>query len=162
MSISSARVAFSWRSGLARRITASARLSTPGQAIIELCLVLPVILLIALTTVDAGRFVFDYIGIRNAAMEGAIYGSFHPTDMAGAEQRVRQHFLPNPVPAGLTVSRNADGSCSGTGSVGKTGFVTVTVSRAFSPLSLAALQYLGPGADWAFTVQSTAKARCMT
>jgi Flp pilus assembly protein TadG len=162
MGISSARGALSRRFRVKRWITASARRSAPGQAIIEFCLVLPVILLIALATVDAGRFVFDYIGIRNAAMEGAIYGSLHPTDLAGAEQRVRQHFLPNPAPAGLTVSRNADGTCSGTGSVGKTGFVTVTVRRDFSPLSLAALQYLGPGADWEFTVQSTAKARCMT
>ncbi|MDQ2654194.1 MAG: pilus assembly protein [Chloroflexota bacterium] len=162
MGIQSALSALSWRSGVMRRLTAGARRSTPGQAIIEFCLVLPVILLIALATVDAGRFVFDYIGLRNAAMEGAIYGSLHPTDLAGAEQRVRQHFLPNPVPAGLTVSRNADGSCSGTGSVGQNGFITVAVSREFSPLSLAALQYLGPGADWEFTVQSTAKARCMT
>jgi Flp pilus assembly protein TadG len=143
-------------------ITASIRRSTPGQAIIEFCLVLPVILLIALATVDAGRFVFDYIGIRNAAMEGAIYGSLHPTDLPGAEQRVREHFLPNPGPAGLTVSRNADASCSGANSVGQTGFVTVTASRVFSPLSLSALQALGSGGDWEFTVSSTAKARCMT
>ncbi|MFN8678207.1 MAG: TadE family protein [Thermomicrobiales bacterium] len=144
------------------RLTASARRTMPGQAIIEFCLVLPVVLLIALATVDAGRFVFDYIGIRNAAMEGAIYGSLHPADLAGAEQRVRQHFQPNPVPAGLTVSRNADTTCSGAGSVGQTGFVTVTASRVFSPLSLSALQALGPGADWVLTVSSTAKARCMT
>jgi hypothetical protein len=145
-----------------RGMKASARCSAPGQAIIEFCLMLPVILLIALATVDAGRFVFDYIGIRNAAMEGAIYGSLNPTDMLGAEQRVREHFLPNPVPAGLTISRSPDPSCIGTSSLNQTGYVTVTASRVFRPLSLAALQALGPGGSWVLTVSSTAKARCMT
>jgi Flp pilus assembly protein TadG len=163
MCIPSARVALSRRSRVTRWIKAGARRSTTGQAIIEFCLMLPVILLIALATVDAGRFVFDYIGIRNAAMEGAIYGSLHPTDMAGAKQRVRDHFLPNPVPAGLTVSGGTTGICSGASSLNSpAGFVTVTASQVFSPLSLSALQTFGPGGGWVLNVSSTAKARCMT
>jgi Flp pilus assembly protein TadG len=137
-----------------------ARRSTRGQATLEFAIVLPVMLLIALGTVDVGRMFFDYIGIRNAVMEGAIYGANHPSDMAGAKQRVKDHYLPNPVPAGLVVAMPvADANCA---TVGAPGFVTVTATREFSPLSLAALEFLGPDTDWVFTVQSTAKTRCMT
>ena len=137
------------------------RRSARGQATIEFALVLPVMLLIALGAMDVGRVFFDYIGLRNAAIEGAIYGSRNlnatPDEI---KQRVREHFLPNPPPAGLDVPTAVqDGSCA---SVDGVGFVTVTATRPFSPLSLAALEYVAPGTDWTFTVSSTAKTRCMT
>lgn len=139
-----------------------ARDASPGQAIIEFAIVLPVMLLIALGAIDVGRVFFDYIGIRNAAMDGAVYGARHPSDLAGAEQRVRDHFLPNAIPAGLGITRSASANCTGTNSLNQDGFVTVTVTRTFSPLSLAMLQLAGPGTGWTFPVTSTAKARCMT
>lgn len=141
------------------RTTGGIRRSARGQATIEFALVLPVMLLIALGAVDVGRVFFDYIGIRTAAMEGAIYGSRNSdSSIPDIEQRVRDHFSPT-VPSGLVPTANRDANCS---DVGLTGFVTVTVTRPFSPLSLAALQFLAPDGGWVFTVRSTAKTRCMT
>lgn len=144
-----------WTRGRVRR-------SIRGQATIEFALALPVMLLIALGAVDVGRVFHDYIGIRTAAMEGAMYGARHPADKSGAEQRVRDHF-PNTVPAGLVPTAASVGDCTSIDEAGdEAGFFTVTVTRDFSPLSLAALQYLAPDTDWVFTVQATAKTRCMT
>jgi Flp pilus assembly protein TadG len=44
---------------------------TRGQALAELALVLPVFLLLALAVFDIGRGVFLYVGLTNAAREGA-------------------------------------------------------------------------------------------
>lgn len=141
---------------------ARVRRGARGQATLEFALFLPILLLIALIAVDVGRMSFDYIGLRSAAMEGAIYGSHNPTDASEATDRVREHFLPNPPPAGLAVAASADAACSGPGSIGQNGFFTVTASREFRPFSLAALQTLAPGTNWIFQVESTARARCMT
>lgn len=118
-------------------------------------------LLIALGAVDFGRVFFDYIGLRNAAIEGAIYGSRYlnasPDEI---EQRVRDHFLPNPAPSDLAITPAVDSNCTIIGE--PPGFVTVTVTRPFSPLSLAALQFVAPDTNWDVTVTATARARCMT
>ncbi len=134
-----------------------------GQAVIEFVLVLPVMLLITFGAVDVGRVFFDYVALRNAAMEGAVYGAKHPDATAEIKQRVKDHFLPNPYPAGATEPQvQRDPQCSGTASIDQNGFVTVTVSREFQPITLDLLQVAGPGADWTFTVRTSAKARCMT
>jgi Flp pilus assembly protein TadG len=150
------------RPGIVWRIAHRVRRPLPGQAAIEFALILPVLVLLGLLTVDVGRVTFDYIGLRNAAMEGAIYGALHPGDTSAAAQRVRDHFLPNPVPPGLAVTVTAEASCSQLTSTDADPSVSVTVTREFRPVSLVALQSLAPGTDWILTVQSTANARCMT
>ena len=143
----------SWR-GRARR----------GQATIEFAVMLPLMLLLCLGAIDVGRVFFDYIGIRAAAMEGARYGAYRPTDSAGAEARVREHFSGS-GPAGLAVTASPTGNCqtvSTDGSTATSGLFTVTVTTDFIPLTLAALQALAPGTDWDMTVQATASTRCMT
>ena len=149
-------------SRLAKGIARRGRRPAPGQAAIEFAVVLPVLLLIALVAVDVGRVMFDYVGLRAAAMEGAKLGAKHPDDSADIEQRVVDHFQPNPAPAGLNVTANADAACSGPNSVGQDGFVTVTATREFRPVAVAALQSLAPTTNWILTVSSTARTRCMT
>lgn len=55
----------------------------PGQEMVELALLLPVLLVIAAGVVDLGRLFHAYITITNAAREGARYATFDPLDSPG-------------------------------------------------------------------------------
>lgn len=67
--------------------------SEKGQSLIELAVTLPIILLILLGTIDFGMALFSYSIIRDAAQEGALYGSFNPSNDAEIENRAR-NILP--------------------------------------------------------------------
>ena len=54
-----------------------------GQTLVEYALMLPVMILIVLFLIDAGRGIYYYSVIHNAAREGARYGIISPTDDAG-------------------------------------------------------------------------------
>ncbi|MBI5824627.1 MAG: pilus assembly protein [Chloroflexi bacterium] len=70
--------------------TDTKRLATErGQSLVELAISLPVILLLLLGTVDFGMAIFSYAILRDAAQEGAFYGSFNPDNEAEIENRAR-------------------------------------------------------------------------
>ncbi len=60
-----------------------------GQSLVELAVSLPVILLLLLGTVDFGMAIFSYSILRDAAQEGALYGSFNPDNKVEIENRAR-------------------------------------------------------------------------
>jgi Flp pilus assembly protein TadG len=60
-----------------------------GQSLVELAVALPVMILILLGTVDFGMAIFTYSILRDAAQEGALYGSFNPTNKLQIENRAR-------------------------------------------------------------------------
>lgn len=60
-----------------------------GQSLIELAVSLPVMILILLGTIDFGMAIFSYSILRDAAQEGALYGSFNPSNKAEIENRAR-------------------------------------------------------------------------
>lgn len=60
-----------------------------GQSLVEIAISLPVIILLLLGTVDFGMALFSYSIIRDAAQEGALYGSFNPDNKAEIENRAR-------------------------------------------------------------------------
>lgn len=60
-----------------------------GQSLVELAVSLPVIILLLLGTVDFGMAIFSYSIIRDAAQEGALYGSFNPDNKVEIENRAR-------------------------------------------------------------------------
>lgn len=64
-----------------------------GQSLIELAISLPIILLILLGTIDFGMALFSYSILRDAAQEGALYGSFNPSNTEEIENRAR-NILP--------------------------------------------------------------------
>ena len=64
-----------------------------GQSLIELAVALPIILLILIGTFDFGMALFSYSIMRDAAQEGALYGSFNPGNKAEIENRAR-NILP--------------------------------------------------------------------
>jgi hypothetical protein len=63
--------------------------SDRGLALVEFALILPLLLTLALGSVDLGRGLVSYVELEQAAQEGAIFGSFAPDDPARIEDRVR-------------------------------------------------------------------------
>jgi Flp pilus assembly protein TadG len=60
-----------------------------AQSLVELAVALPVLVLILLGTIDFGMAIFSYAILRDAAQEGALYGSFNPGNKAEIENRAR-------------------------------------------------------------------------
>ena len=118
-----------------------------GQALVELALVLPVFLLLAMGTVDLGRGVIYHNLLSNVAREGARMGILHSSTYATiCNQVITQAFLPNlsPTPVTCTASGSPDavthdGSLTVTvhkGTPGSTGDPDlVTLSYSFRPIT---------------------------
>jgi len=54
-----------------------------GQSLVEMALLLPVLLLLAVVTFDLGRAVYYYSAVYNAAKEGARFGIISPENTTG-------------------------------------------------------------------------------
>lgn len=59
------------------------RKGAQGQELVELAILVPILLLISFGVLDMGRLFHASITITNAAREGARYGTFDPSDVAG-------------------------------------------------------------------------------
>ena len=59
-----------------------------GQSLVELAMGLTFLILLFGGVIDLGRAFFTYITLRDAAREGAVYGSYMPTDTSGIIARV--------------------------------------------------------------------------
>lgn len=57
--------------------------SRRGQSLLEFSLTLTAMILLLAGIVDFGRAFFILVELRDAAQEGALYGSFNPTDTGG-------------------------------------------------------------------------------
>jgi len=60
-----------------------------GQSLVEVAIALPVLVLLLLGTLEFGMALFSYAILRDAAQEGAFYGSFNPGNVEEIENRVR-------------------------------------------------------------------------
>lgn len=60
-----------------------------GQSLVELAITLPILILLLLGTLDFGMAIFSYSMLRDAAQEGAFYGSFNPANVEDIENRAR-------------------------------------------------------------------------
>jgi len=58
-----------------------------GQSLVELAISLMIILMLLLGAVEISLALFQYVTIRDAAQEGAVYGSIKPEDEAGIQFR---------------------------------------------------------------------------
>jgi Flp pilus assembly protein TadG len=70
-----------WRFHLPRLL----RPHTRGQALVELALILPVLMLLATATVDLGRLFYAQITIAGAAREGALEAGQNPTSFQAGQ-----------------------------------------------------------------------------
>jgi Flp pilus assembly protein TadG len=94
-----------------------------GQSLVEFGIFLVVILILLAGLVDAGRGLFTFMALREAAQEGALYGALHPSDTADIQQRVlKTSSLVESMAAELTVTPTVSGgACTG-------GAITVSVT----------------------------------
>ncbi|MEW5869669.1 MAG: TadE family protein [Chloroflexota bacterium] len=60
-----------------------------GQSLVEFAVSIVVLLILLAGAVDMGRAMFTYMAMRDAAQEGALYGSLNPTDTAGIRAHIR-------------------------------------------------------------------------
>jgi Flp pilus assembly protein TadG len=139
-------------SGVARaseRSTARAQASygryggrSPGQALVELAIILPVLLLLTMAALDLGRIFFARITIENSAREGAYeasYGGSYIADTAcGASNSVMCAVL-NEAQGSLTVApADVDLTCTPVGGCASGAYgdvVTVSVTGHFDLLT---------------------------
>jgi Flp pilus assembly protein TadG len=64
--------------------------SESGQSIVEFAVSATFILMLLVGIADFGRALFTYIALRDAAQEGAVYGSICPKSMSAIESHARQ------------------------------------------------------------------------
>jgi hypothetical protein len=60
-----------------------------GQSLVEFAVTAIIILLLLTAIVDFGRILFTYVALRDAAQEGAVYGSMCPIDAGVIAFRAR-------------------------------------------------------------------------
>jgi len=102
-----------------------------GQSLVELAISLMIILLLLLGAVEFSLALFQYVTIRDAAQEGAIYGSINPTDESGIQYRAvatASDVLPQLTINDVDVTIHGD-NCEGTTS-GSPNSLTVTITFA--------------------------------
>ena len=61
-----------------------------GQSLTEFALSLVILLILLAGTVDAGRAFFTFMALRDAVQEGALWGSYNPTETNLIIDRVRR------------------------------------------------------------------------
>jgi Flp pilus assembly protein TadG len=97
-----------------------------GQALTELALVLPILLILLIGTIDVGRMLFASVAMEEAAQEGALYAAFEPSPSPTLEEAVRARVrsssdaaevagatvtascAPSPSPGAITVTAEYD------------------------------------------------------
>lgn len=62
--------------------------SQRGQSLVEFAISLTVIMILLAGAVEFGIALFQYVQLRDAAQEGALYGSLNPDDSTGIIQHV--------------------------------------------------------------------------
>ncbi|HSM70899.1 MAG TPA: TadE/TadG family type IV pilus assembly protein [Anaerolineales bacterium] len=63
--------------------------SERGQSLVELSISILILLVLLSGAVEFGMAFFQFVQLRDAAQEGALYGSINPADNTGIEARVR-------------------------------------------------------------------------
>jgi Flp pilus assembly protein TadG len=86
-----------------------------GQSLMELAFSLMFLLMLLSGVVDLGRAFFTYMAMRDAAQEGALYGSIHPTDEIEIKNHViySSDMMQNLIAAGDITVEITDAPCTG-------------------------------------------------
>ena len=60
-----------------------------GQSLVELAISILILVYLLAGAVEFGLAFFQYVQLRDAAQEGALYGSMNPGDLGGVDDRAR-------------------------------------------------------------------------
>ena len=63
--------------------------SERGQSLVELAISILILIYLLAGAVEFGMAFFQFVQLRDAAQEGALYGSMHPDQVATIETRIR-------------------------------------------------------------------------
>lgn len=63
--------------------------SSRGQSLVELAITFMILMFLLVGTVEFSIIFFQYVQLRDAAQEGALYGSLCPNDTVSIEERIR-------------------------------------------------------------------------
>lgn len=114
-----------------------------GAAAVEMAFVAMLLVLLVMGVADLGRVIFTYIGIQDAAQEGAIYGSFEPSNEDAIKSRAADSIdYPSLTPADVIVTC-PDGDPNAPGG----SRVSVTVSHSVSLITPIVGQMFGGSID---------------
>ena len=109
------------------------KIKEKGQSMVELALTITILMALLAGTIDLGRAFFTWLALRDAAQEGASYGSIKPTDNAGMISRVRDN-LEQVVRDTNDIAVNFSISPAGQKCLGST--ITVDVTYTNFPLTM--------------------------
>ncbi len=105
-----------------------------GQAVVELALAAPVLLMLVFGVIDGGRAINAWIILQNAAREGAFYAAKTPsattTDVTAVVRNEAAPLL-NGSGVGVTATLNVTGPYTVDGAEEKSSWVIVTYSFPF-------------------------------
>ena len=110
-----------------------------GQSMVELALTITILMALLAGTIDLGRAFFTWLTMRDAAQEGASYGSIEPTDTGGIINRAELSFQDVIIDADADVDINV--SFSGPQCLGSTPS-TITVQIEYNNFTLT-MPFLG-------------------
>ncbi|MCW5875694.1 MAG: pilus assembly protein [Anaerolineales bacterium] len=114
---------------MTKQFSPKRRRSERGQSVVEFTITFLVLVLLLSVVLDFGRMYFASIAVREAAEEGALYGSLGNLTTSAIETRVEESST-NPVnlnTATVTSQISPSGACA----TGKTLIVTVTYNFEF-------------------------------
>lgn len=163
----------------ARRATARGKLrwrTRPGQSLVELAVMLPLLTLILLGAVDLGRAFFYYERLSNSVEQGALYGIRYPTNTTTADPNNIAYVVTHESASGGTADaniknvtvlcyvgrsstlRNGDGNCaakdaSGNYLVQSGDTIVVSAKYQFQPITGQIIGILGSGYKMSKTVK---------
>lgn len=90
-----------------------------GQSFVELSVLIAILIILVAGVADFGRAYYTFLQMRDAAQEGASYGSYSPSAFSDIEDRVRDTMkypidLSDPSAAQIVTSlTNPPNACSG-------------------------------------------------
>jgi hypothetical protein len=118
--------------------------SEKGQSLIELAISLVILLILLAGIVDLGRVSFYYIAMRDAAQEGATYGTVYPNHCFAIEDRVRAGVVDDST-VNVSISVNGENCLSAVSTDACEGkVIAVTVSDPDFPITMPLLgSFLG-------------------
>lgn len=101
-----------------------------GQSLVEFAITLVILVILIVGIADVGRMLFTFMALRDAAQEGASYGSIHPDAISGIQDRVVESssFVEDLHDAG-EITINVTHGGVGTPCAGKSITVQVTYSN---------------------------------
>jgi hypothetical protein len=144
---------FNVRDRIARRVSGR---RTRGQAMVEFAIILPVLAVLLVMAVDAGRLFFGYVALHNAARIGADFAASHAGAWDGTPNPIEQQDLDRYQlvlaqdmlslgcdTAGSVPDPNFDPDGDGAESFADGSYVRVTLDCDFHPLTPLAEAFLG-------------------